>query len=264
MRYHFHRQGTPDVETCEGTRAQLAQKIKSDCQYTIDPLPKSGSAPRVLIFMTPVRARYGLLVTEWLDLRFLPFDVARELAVECVAFFAGRHSKSCRTRFVDAIARAGSYAIAHPRFCRECHGNGFLIDTYDPSPHGVSLGSGSLDAFETCHDCVDANKCPRCSAPLDRLAERCTHCTWDFERQNDPECIDFYPDHWPECDCHDAGEMAVRNAQPLAERADVQVYLWEKPIEKIDFIAGDLYRVHFDDGERVELPGYSKVLALRV
>lgn len=57
---------------------------------------------------------------------------------------------------------AERYEKAWPDHCVSCNGHGGHPDYYDPSPVGVSLGSGSFVEWESCPECLERWRCPRC------------------------------------------------------------------------------------------------------
>ena len=61
-------------------------------------------------------------------------------------------------------ATVAAFDAAHPKHCRTCRATGILVDTYDPSPPGVSLGAGYLTTVEMCPDCEERLTCGLCGA----------------------------------------------------------------------------------------------------
>ena len=55
------------------------------------------------------------------------------------------------------------------------------MSSYDPSPDGVSLGSGHFTEFDPCETCYCKGKCPRCGGLMalgQDLLEEETPCAW--------------------------------------------------------------------------------------
>jgi hypothetical protein len=139
------------------------------------------------------------------------------------------HSKYCleqTQRYVDFVA---DFEEKYPNYCKKCDGWGGKWERYDPSPAGVSLGSGYMEDFEPCEDCIDALplKCPRCGFPYLRwvIQQRqginfspCPRCNWSEE---DPDGI---PTDTPECFCMDTcrqcEEVNLFNENPFEEKDD--------------------------------------------
>ena len=55
-----------------------------------------------------------------------------------------------------------SYDKRYPNHCTHCEGWGGQTYQYDPSPAGISLGSGFMNEFIPCEHCYDLGTCPRC------------------------------------------------------------------------------------------------------
>jgi hypothetical protein len=89
-----------------------------------------------------------------------------------------------------------------PNYCRRCGGVGGFIYRYDPSPKGIALSPGWMEDFETCEDCIEKDKCPRCREKIiwdtsGRYEDhyRCPTCGW-----NDLKLEEGLPEE-PECCC---------------------------------------------------------------
>lgn len=74
----------------------------------------------------------------------------------------------------------------YPNACTNCGGAGVCYSTYDPSPAGVSLGSGTMTDCDICDTCVGNDKCPVCGKEGLTFHETktedyctCPHCGWD-------------------------------------------------------------------------------------
>lgn len=86
--------------------------------------------------------------------------------------------------YVRAVA---NYILRWPNYCRRCNGWSGFHGTYDPSPPGVSLGSGYMEDFDPCPECYDKGICCRCGAVMfdpgiaDGLDDdKCPKCGFDF------------------------------------------------------------------------------------
>lgn len=79
------------------------------------------------------------------------------------------------------------YRNAWPHHCTYCEGWGGFWGSYDPSPAGVSLSSGSMMELEPCEHCVVHGRCPRCgvqepdAVPYGEEFEHCPHCDWRWD-----------------------------------------------------------------------------------
>lgn len=73
-----------------------------------------------------------------------------------------KHSEHC-LEWTPKIEQARQqYDNDYPNHCRKCQGWGGHTSTYDPSPAGVSLGSGHMIDFDPCPHCYEKGICPRC------------------------------------------------------------------------------------------------------
>jgi len=118
------------------------------------------------------------------------------------------HTESCQKR-IDKITESRAKFIAqYPNYCVKCGGAGIIGYSYDPSPSGVSLGSGSMHECEPCEYCVGHDQCPRCGEKLAWIDEsmvgpdqceyfKCYHCDWE----ENCEGIAQYDD----CECYEIG-----------------------------------------------------------
>jgi hypothetical protein len=104
------------------------------------------------------------------------------------------------------------FDAAYSDACRNCDGAGVVFISEDPSPAGVSLGSGSYSYVEPCSDCegADSPKCSLCGqdwkatlsiqdyARLENLMANIQ----DFPRPCGCPRESTSPTHqWPECNC---------------------------------------------------------------
>ena len=92
------------------------------------------------------------------------------------------HTEQCEEDRVRIEKVREEYVKQWPNYCRRCNGWGGFGSTYDPSPAGVSLGSGSMEDFDPCPDCGEKNLCSRCGWGVDfsNAIETCPHCGAKF------------------------------------------------------------------------------------
>lgn len=93
------------------------------------------------------------------------------------------------------------YRRTWPKHCEKCRGWGAFVETYDPSPQGVSLGSGWMEDYAQCVECLELEQCPRCAGPapfVDGVGVNC--CTQCGFVEGKTEGI-ADPPHPAECDC---------------------------------------------------------------
>lgn len=115
------------------------------------------------------------------------------------------HSIECISRRAAWALEVHEYIIRWPNYCRKCRGWGGHMDSYDPSPAGVSLSAGRMYEFEPCPDCMDAFRCPRCgrqalveniddtTVEIDDPEEaRCLNCGWRMESGGLPEEVECW------------------------------------------------------------------------
>ena len=117
-----------------------------------------------------------------------------------------KHSPECTKAFEEAEKARAEYRQKWPNFCKNCSGWGGSYSTYDPSPAGVSLGSGFMYDYEPCGDCLEKGICPRCGKESKRMKKAmeegtddftCEHCGWSEEEKTEgmpeePECWCYY------------------------------------------------------------------------
>ncbi len=82
------------------------------------------------------------------------------------------------------------YFFQWPHHCKKCDGWGGFYSSYDPSPAGVSLGSGSMQDYDPCPACYDQGVCPRCGREFDveEVEDNdlpCPHCGITFDGSTD-------------------------------------------------------------------------------
>jgi len=141
---------------------------------------------------------------------------------------ANGHSAGCNER-TDAYERElERFETLYPHYCRPCGAVGGFYSTYDPSPAGVSLGSGYLTDFDPCSHCIEEGRCPRCAAQdsMDEENTRCEVCGWKCE---DATCIAPQP---YECDCW---ELSEDEEEALRRELEAARALWSEQ-ESIDAV----------------------------
>jgi hypothetical protein len=110
------------------------------------------------------------------------------------------HDEACLTYRRRGEEARRAYAENWPSYCRTCQGWGYGCYTYDPSPSGVALGSGSVSDCDPCPACTDEGVCPRCGQRVwDPDTEQdwvCPNCGYDA---SDPDGMPTEP----ECCCDD-------------------------------------------------------------
>lgn len=109
-----------------------------------------------------------------------------------------QHSQDCLQAFGAYHLALQWYARTWPKYCLACQGRGVFVSSYDPSPAGVSLGSGSMTESEPCIACLEKGICPRCARMSileshDSETYYCGLCGWVENKLSDvapqqPEC----------------------------------------------------------------------------
>jgi hypothetical protein len=98
------------------------------------------------------------------------------------------HTPECWARMNAEWDEMDQWVRDHPNYCRHCQGMGGFASSYDPSPAGVSLSSGSMMEFDYCPECTEKGVCPECGQQMfdpdafgwsDMLV--CPHCGWKEE-----------------------------------------------------------------------------------
>ena len=115
-----------------------------------------------------------------------------------------KHHKTCIDAHENWEDQVSQYKHDYPNYCKSCNGWGGNYSRYDPSPSGISLGSGYMLDYEPCEDCVEKGICPRCGKVSDNIITAlsdgdcgvCEHCGWSMEETH----VDGIPDE-PECYC---------------------------------------------------------------
>lgn len=116
------------------------------------------------------------------------------------------HREGCW--YPKAVHEGARYAQAWPDHCRTCNGEGGFSTSFDPSPAGVSLSSGSMMEYDPCTNCLERSKCPRCAGGV--IAETywdhgeeaiCENCGYIEGRTRgrpyvDEPCSCLEPDDW--------------------------------------------------------------------
>jgi len=64
-----------------------------------------------------------------------------------------RHSQLCTDNTYHWMKQHAEYRKQWPNRCKTCIGWGGATSSYDPSPAGVALSSGSMQEFDPCPDC---------------------------------------------------------------------------------------------------------------
>lgn len=73
------------------------------------------------------------------------------------------HTERCERLNKEYEALVSEFEVAYPNYCRACRGWGYFVSTYDPSPRGVSLGSGYMMDVDICEECEAHPTKPHCS-----------------------------------------------------------------------------------------------------
>jgi hypothetical protein len=115
---------------------------------------------------------------------------------------AWTHTAECQAAMQKRVAEIAAWQDRWPNHCRTCRGAGASYSSYDPSPSGVLLGSGSMIDVDLCPDCAELGACSRCGWSTYLLeqgehgTDGCRRCGWDGQdcQPPDPECICPIPD----------------------------------------------------------------------
>lgn len=122
------------------------------------------------------------------------------------------HSEQCKQATADREVARARWVAEWPNYCRTCDGWGGAASSYDPSPAGVCLSSGSMEDWDSCPACTDNGICSRCGAesPIDEdavEAPACAKCGADG--------TDGMPPPYEDCGCWYEQEKEIE--QQLAE-----------------------------------------------
>jgi len=119
------------------------------------------------------------------------------------------HSEECLAASIrHELTRIG-YALQWPDHCQACGGWGGSFYHYDPSPAGISLGSGYMTDCDPCQVCSENGRCPRCNAESlndENEYASCDQCGWNMEESvgmDEPfECVcwDWNEPDWDHVD----------------------------------------------------------------
>lgn len=115
-----------------------------------------------------------------------------------------KHLKECNRVFAIYEFTVQYYKDWWPSYCKFCNGWGGHVSYYDPSPSGVSLGSGYMMETDLCPHCVEKNICPRCgkinSNWKDNIDAHCYYCGWEIDESKGLL-------EQPTCACHNYCEL---------------------------------------------------------
>lgn len=107
------------------------------------------------------------------------------------------HTKACLKATAEYQESMAKWKEQWPNYCRNCNSQGGLCYQFDPSPAGVSLGSGYMMGCDPCSECTENGRCARCGKEYDNFnGEDCPHCEWT----NGDNEGDIAP-YEPECYC---------------------------------------------------------------
>lgn len=103
------------------------------------------------------------------------------------------HSEKCKQLTEEYNRRILEWEREWPNYCKNCNGAGQFVSYYDPSPPGVSLGSGYMEDIDPCDMCTINSICPRCggrSLSGDGNGP-CEICNWNYDDCKPPmyECL---------------------------------------------------------------------------
>ena len=110
---------------------------------------------------------------------------------------------------IEYQAQMANFEQNFPDHCKQCGGWGGSYISYDPSPSGVSLGSGTMLDWEPCEACLMKGICPICGHRhnnpewMNHEGDKCQNCGWQIEAEfgvpQPPEYdppIEFPNDNW--------------------------------------------------------------------
>lgn len=118
------------------------------------------------------------------------------------------HTQACLSDFEQYERAKAKYEKRWPNYCRQCGGAGGHWYSFDPSPAGVSLASGTMEDFDPCSECAEGKGvCPRCGEKMHedwwQDDEPCPRCGWNWcHDEGDalpelPECWCWERDDFP-------------------------------------------------------------------
>lgn len=140
-----------------------------------------------------------------------------------------RHQPECRILMRKDVIEWLRFTHQYPDYCTNCNGQGIFYTQYDPSPAGVSLGSGYMTDVDLCPRCVNNMLCPWCGSPLKEFneddAEICSEekC-WSAEVFTPTPLDDAFcwcnhdsPDYYHHCLCIETGilECPYHSTDPM-------------------------------------------------
>jgi hypothetical protein len=107
-----------------------------------------------------------------------------------------KHTKYCKENFRKFEEFRKQWIKKWPNYCQKCGGWGGF-EGYQSVPYG--MGSTSMPVFDTCDECIERGKCPRCGKYTFKQDDRelCRNCGFDIAGGKNSEGI---PDE-PECMC---------------------------------------------------------------
>ena len=93
-----------------------------------------------------------------------------------------QHSQKCKELVEKSARQIAMWEKRWPNYCRKCNGEGQFISYYNPSPSGVSLGSGYIEDIEPCI-CTENSICARCgsNALNEDGSGPCQVCDWNYD-----------------------------------------------------------------------------------
>ena len=128
-----------------------------------------------------------------------------------------RHTQECIKQTEQHNRAIEAWVKQWPHHCKECFGAGQFTSYYDPSPPGISLGSGYYTEVEPCR-CTEMGKCPRCGSsiwdPEEEIPkEPCPVCGWDWDKNEGDICPPPY-----ECACYEIYAQSWEAEQDAYQR----------------------------------------------
>lgn len=133
------------------------------------------------------------------------------------------HSAECIARQAELEKRQAEYRAKWPNFCETCNAEGGIGYDYDPSPAGLSLGSGHMTDYDPCPDCVEKGICPRYGKEVWTEEDWesgdpviCPGCGW--YKENDPQSYPTGIGGMCECEARDLYDQ-LRDEASMVEQA---------------------------------------------